>query len=331
MRIGMTYDLRDEYLSRGMDADEAAEFDASETVDSIDGALRSLGHEVDRIGGSNALMARLLAGDRWELVFNFAESVGGFGREALVPAILESFGVPYTMSDPLVCAVTLHKATTKRVLRDAGLPTPDFDLIETADDAAACALAFPLFAKPVAEGSSKGIDGRGLCHDLESLVRVCARLLDRYRQPVLVETFLPGREVTVGVLGTGAAARSVGVEEVVMLEGAERDVYSYQNKTDWEGKVDCRLVEGPIASEAEALALQAWRAIGGRDVGRVDLRQNHLGALEVIEINPLPGLRPRYSDLCITWALQGRRYEDLIGAIVESALGRIAMTPSAAR
>lgn len=340
MNIGFTYDLKDDYLAAGMAPDLAAEFDARDTIDAIDAAIRAAGHRCDRIGTARSLMARLLKGDRWDLVFNIAESTGGFGREALVPALLESYDIPCTMSDPLVCAVTLHKSSAKRVLRDAGIPTPRFAIVESLADVAtigsapgtatgrdaaaeAAALRFPLFAKPIAEGSSKGIEGNARCADRRELERLCRHLLERYRQPVLVEEFLPGREVTVGLLGTGERARAVGVEEVTMLAGAEQGVYSYKNKVDWEGKVQCTLATGPIAAEASELAVRTWRALGARDCGRVDLRADPTGRLQVIEVNPLPGLRPGYSDLCLIWEFQGLKYPDLIAQILDSALERV--------
>lgn len=331
MNIGFTYDLKDDHLAAGMDPDQAAEFDAADTIEAIDGAIRLMGHTVDRIGSARALVGRLARGDRWDLVFNIAESTGGFGREALVPALLEAYGIPCTMSDPLVCAVTLHKASAKRILRDAGLPTPRFVVVEDVAgldglDAAAAGLGFPVFAKPIAEGSSKGIESTARCASAAALRAECVRLLARYSQPVLVEEFLPGREVTVGILGTGAEARCVGVEEVTMLEGADPDVYTFKNKVDWEGKVRCRLATGPIADRAAALALEAWRLIGARDCGRVDLREDRQGDLQVLEINPLPGLRPGYSDLCLIWEYQGHTYEELIRQIVESAMRRAPAT-----
>ena len=329
MRIGFAYDLKDDYLAAGMAPDLAAEFDARDTIDAIAGAIVDAGHTVDRIGSARALIRRLDRGDRWDLVFNIAESTGGFGREALVPALLEAYDIPYTMSDPLVCAVTLHKASAKRILRDAGLPTPRFAVVDDPRDLARLdalgdrALRYPLFAKPIAEGSSKGIEGDAKCSTPAQLERLCRHLLERYRQPVLVEEFLPGREVTVGVLGTGDRARAVGVEEVTMLEGAEPEVYSFKNKVDWEGKVQCRLATGPIADEASRLAVATWRVLGARDCGRVDLRADADGRLQVLEVNPLPGLRPGYSDLCLIWEFQGRAYNDLIRQVLESALLRV--------
>ena len=163
-----------------------------------------------------ALAARLVAGERWDLVFNIAEGVAGFGRESQVPALLEAYAIPYTFSDPLVCALTLHKGMAKHVARGYGVPTPDFALVTTPADAAAVTLPFPLFVKPVAEGTSKGVTARSLVTSRAALLDVCAELLAEYREPVLVEEFLSGREFTVGILGTGADARALATLEVVL-------------------------------------------------------------------------------------------------------------------
>jgi len=150
MRVGLTYDLRDEYLAMGYGQEETAEFDRISTIEALEGSLRRLGHETDRIGHVRSLAARLVAGDRWDLVFNIAEGLAGIGREAQVPALLDVYGIPYTFSDPLVMSLTLHKGMTKRVLRDGGIPTPAFAEVSTPRDLDKLDLPFPLFAKPVA-------------------------------------------------------------------------------------------------------------------------------------------------------------------------------------
>src|SRR5690606_3989876 len=209
LTIGFTYDSKDDYRELGFSELDVAEFDSRVTIDAISGALESLGHEVVRIGHVRALAARLVAGERWDLVFNICEGVAGFGRESQVPALLEAYGVPYTFSDPLVCALTLHKGMAKHVVRSAGLATPDFALVATERDAAAVARPPPLFVKLVAEGTSKGVTAESRVHSREDLVRFCAELLAAHAQPVLVERFLAGREFTVGVLGTGEEAEAL--------------------------------------------------------------------------------------------------------------------------
>jgi D-alanine-D-alanine ligase len=323
MKVGFTYDLREEYLARGFSPEEAAEFDVPETIDGIASALESLGHDVDRIGSARALLGALGAGRRWDLVFNIAEGLRGFGREALVPAILDEFAIPYVFSDPLVLALCLHKGLCKRVVRDLGVPTPDFAVVETSAEVAAVRLPFPLFAKPVAEGTGKGISSNSRIDDPVTLARVCDDLLGRFGQPVLVETFLPGREFTAGIVGTGLDARVVGIMEVA-FRPAVAAVYSYDSKAHYEQRVDYALLrEELLASDVARAALGAWRGLGCRDGGRVDLRLDAAGRPSFIEVNPLAGLNPIHSDLPILWRLGGGRFVDLVAAIVASAGDRI--------
>jgi D-alanine-D-alanine ligase len=323
MRIGITYDLRDEYLAEGYTEEETAEFDHPLTISAIEEALRSLGYETDRIGHIRALARRLVAGDRWDLVFNIAEGLHGFGREAQVPALLDAWEIPYTFSDPLVLTLTLHKGMTKRVIRDLGIPTPDFAVVETPEEALAVALPFPLFAKPVAEGTGKGVTAASKIVDRTELVRVCRELLAAFCQPVLIETFLPGREFTVGIIGTGAEAFAPGVMEVHLTEKAEKEVYSYANKEEWNGRIEYALATDTMAREAEKMALAAWRGLGCRDGGRIDLRADANGVPGFIEVNPLAGIRPEHSDLPILCNLAGMPYRELIDRIMRSALKRI--------
>ncbi len=322
LNIGLTYDLRAEHHDSGLSEEDLAEFDRPDTIDALEGALLELGFDVERIGGLKSLMVRVLAGDRWDLVFNIAEGLHGFGREAQVPAVLDAFQIPYTFSDPLVCALTLHKPLTKRVLRDLGLPTAPFCVVETPGDVAGVDLGFPVLAKPAAEGTSKGISSDAVARDPSALDALCRRLLQRYRQPVLVEEFLSGREVTVGIIGTGHRARSVGTLEVEMLSGADADLCTFRNKEECESLVRYTRVEDADARRAEQLAVEAWRGIGARDGGRVDLRADRAGRWQILEINPLAGMHPSHSDLPILWSQSGRSYRELVEAIVQSALER---------
>jgi len=323
MKIGLTYDLRADYLAQGYSLAETAELDSPATVDGLEAAIRAMGHEVDRIGGLAPLAEALTAGRRWDLVFNIAEGMHGFGREAAVPALLEAWRIPCTFSDPLVLALALHKGMTKRVVRDCGLRTPDFAVIETLEDVAGVALPCPLFAKPVAEGTSKGVTGNSLIMEPSGLVPVCAELLKTFAQPVLVEEYLPGREFTVGLLGSGERARTVGVMEVFVVGGADTGAYTFDNKAEYESRIRYELADDAPARAAAELALASWRALGCRDGGRVDVRLDAAGLPAFIEVNPLPGLNPTHSDLPIMWALAGKPYGELIAAIVDSACERL--------
>lgn len=325
MKIGLTFDLRSAYLAAGYSEEETAEFDRDDTVDSLESALRSLGHTTDRIGHAKELIARLAAGDRWDLVFNIAEGLRGPGREAQVPAILDVYGIEYTFSDPLVMALSLHKGFTKDVLRPAGVPTPEARVVSSLADLDGLVLPFPLFAKPVAEGTGKGIGPTSKISSAAGLRSVCEELLAKFRQPVLVETFLPGREFTVGICGTESDAVVLGTMEIVLLAGAEPEVYSYVNKERCEELVEYRLVraDDPEVRAAEEISLRAWRALGCRDAGRVDLRSDTQRRPHFLEVNPLAGLHPQHSDLPMLCEKVGMPYVELIRRIVGSAAKRV--------
>ena len=323
MKIGLTYDLRSEYLAQGFSEEETAEFDRDDTVIAIEKAVAACGHSPERIGNARSLIQRLTAGDTWDLVFNICEGMHGLAREALVPALLDAWKIPCTFSDPVVLAVSLHKALTKRVVRDCGVPTPDFAVVENLKDVKNIGLPFPLFAKPLAEGTGKGINPLSKITDQKGLLTVCAELLRLFRQPVLVETYLPGREFTVGIVGTGEAAEVVGVMEVILNEKAEAEVYSYVNKEKCEELVRYELVKGSVAKECGHVCLAAWRGLGCRDAGRVDVRMDARGKVSFIEVNPLAGLHPQHSDLPIICSMVGLPYQELIGRIIDSARKRL--------
>ncbi len=325
MNIGITYDLRSDYLAAGYSEEETAEFDQQGTIDAIDAALVQLGHTTDRIGSAQQLVKRLARGDRWELVFNICEGLHGIGRESQVPAILDVYDIPYTFADPAVLVVCLDKALTKTAVRAARLPTPDWHVVRDIPDVGSVHLPFPLLAKPVAEGTGKGIDAASKVVDRRSLHEVCERLLARHRQPVLVERYLPGREFTVGIVGTGQDAEVVGTMEITLLAEAEPGVYSYVNKEQCDQLVEYAYPprgSDPKATEAEEIALAAWRALGCRDAGRVDLRCDEDGRAKFIEVNPLAGLHPTHSDLPMIWTAGGRQYVALIDRVIRSAAER---------
>jgi D-alanine-D-alanine ligase len=321
--IGLTYDLRSEYIAMGYGEDETAEFDREETILAIETTLQLLGYKTDRIGHARQLMKHLTQGNTWDLVFNIAEGLCGFGREALVPALLDAYRIPYTFSDPMVLALTLHKAMTKHVIRDMGIPTPDFALVETEDDIGKVHIPFPLFAKPVSEGTGKGISAASKIDNQTELSSVCCNLLKEFRQPVILEKFLPGREFTVGIFKTGNEAKAIGVMEIFLKDEKDSVAYSLNNKEHYEHFVEYRLVNDPTAKKAGEIALAAWRGLGCRDAGRIDLRVDDQGIPNFIEVNPLAGIRPVHSDLCILCDFVGISYTEMIRTIVDSAMARI--------
>ena len=326
MKIGLTYDLKDYYLEKGFSEEETAEFDSNETIEGIENALHLLGYKCDRIGHLENLMSRILNNESWDLIFNIAEGMYGFAREAQIPAILDAYRIPYTFSDPMVLSICLHKSITKRLIRDLGLPTPDFYVIENEEDLNKVNLPFPLFVKPISEGTGKGINTSSVITNKIDLIDQTIYLLNQYNQPVLIETFLPGREFTVGILGTSNNAKIVGVMEVIFEKSAEKDIYSFSNKKNYENRISYKLTDDPIAQKTADIALKAWRGLNCRDAGRVDLRIDKNGVPNFIEMNPLAGLHPVHSDLPILAKIAGMDYKTLIKEIIESAMSRLNRT-----
>ncbi len=323
MKIGFTYDLKDDYLKMGFSAVEVAEFDTVETIEGIENSLKKLGYSVDRIGSVKSLIQRLAAGEKWDVVFNIAEGVSGIGREAAVPAILDVYNIPYVFSDPMVLSLTLHKGMAKRIVRDAGIKTPQFHIVYSVDDIKNVNIPYPLFAKPLSEGTGKGIGALSMISSSDDLEKACLQMLKEYNQPVLVEKFLPGREFTVGITGTGSDAKVVGMMEINFLAEAESAAYGLVNKKNYEKLMKYTLPEKDIYDKCAETALAAWRVLECRDGGRIDLRNNESEEPEFIEVNPLAGLNPIDSDLPILSRMNGLDYDGLIKQIMDSAIKRI--------
>ncbi|WP_264210744.1 D-alanine--D-alanine ligase family protein [Leisingera thetidis] len=328
MLIGLTYDLRDDHQGSGLSDEAMAEFDSPETITAIETALRAAGHQTQRIGHVRILTQRLAAGDRWDLVFNIAEGLRGRAREAQVPALLEAFDIPYTFSDPLTQALGLDKAMAKRIVRDAGIPTAPFAVLETPEDDGGLNLPFPVFLKPLAEGTGKGCEHASKVNTADQAAAAARSLRQRFCQPVLAESFLPGREFTAGILGNGSEARVIAVMEILLLDTAEAEIYSFQNKEHWQTRVCYRLADDAEARAAGAAALAAYRALGCRDAARTDLRSDAAGIPNFLEVNTLPGLHPSHSDLPILSARAGLDYQGLIGGILDAAVRRCRLADS---
>jgi D-alanine-D-alanine ligase len=347
VRIGLTYNLK----PAGAEGDRFEEFDSVETIEALESAIRAAGHEPVRLGWGLEMLEALQR-ERVDGVFNIAEGVGGRGRESQVPAVLEMLEIPCTGSDTLAIALTLDKALAKVVAKSAAIATAPWLLYDlpsiTSTDKSVCAtsilpnsimsiqakpnvaqtllsglgrdaapaitnLAFPVFAKPAAEGSSMGITDRSLCRDQNKLDAAIERL-SKYGA-VLVEEFLPGDEFTVGIIG----GEVLGVMQV-LPRGDDKDfIYSLDVKRDYLNRVDYRVVDAPDVAE---VALQVWRAFGLRDVARIDVRRDRNGVANFVEVNPLPGVHPINSDLVILARLAGISHPDLIGRIVDAAIKR---------
>jgi D-alanine-D-alanine ligase len=334
MRIGITYDLKVEDAGRppartDLPDDLQEEFDSPATVEAIASVLRGLGHHVEKLGDGRELLGQLLAAPP-EFVFNIAEGQGiSRSREARVPAVLEMLGIPYSGSDPLTLAATLDKDCARRLVASEGVLVPKGVVLAPDDDSArvhAAKLPYPVIVKPAWEGSSKGIRNKCLVECAAHLEEVIDSLRRGYQQPILVEEFIEGEELTVGVIGN-APPRILGTLRVVPLVAPRHFIYSLEVKRDFRRQVryECPSLPERVATAVEQSALTAFRILGCRDVSRIDFRLRD-GKPYFLEVNPLPGLNPETSDLVILAQLCGWSHARLIESILQSALTRHGLT-----
>lgn len=325
MLIGLTYDLKDDYLKEGYEPELVSECDSIVTIDAIQQTLSNLGYETVRIGNIKALVAYLAQGKRCDLVFNIAEGLHGMLRESQVPALLDAYRIPYVFSDSFVLAVCLHKAFAKQVVRNAGVLTADFALISEDAQCADLALPYPVFAKPVAGGTGIGITQASVIENPDQLKTVVSNLLAAYQQPVLVETYLCGREFTVGITGEGEASSVVGAMEIMVDAQCDKGIYSYKTKQEYLQYARYQAVGEADRLATSKVALAAWKALGCRDGGRVDVKMDSQGNVHFLEVNPLAGLHPIDSDLPILSRMHGISYEALIKRIMDAACKRLGL------
>jgi D-alanine-D-alanine ligase len=333
MRIGITYDLKVEGTQdAGLPDDFQEEFDSPHTIEAIASVLRDLGHSVEKLGDGRELLQKLLA-DPPDFVFNFAEGQGiSRSREARVPAVLEMLNIPYTGSDPLTLAVTLDKDCAKRLVQSEGIAAPRGCVINNPTHEGkesllllerSSGLRYPLIVKPAWEGSSKGIRKRCLAENSIELDDAIESLWRDHKQPILVEEYIAGEELTVGIIGNNAP-RVVGVMRVIPQHPTRRFIYSLEVKRDYLRQVHYECPATLPESQLQLIehkALEVYRVLGCRDVARVDFRLRD-GIPYFLEVNPLPGLNPESSDLVILARLCGWTYPQLIGTILQAALDR---------
>jgi D-alanine-D-alanine ligase len=333
MRIGLSYDLKDKVpRPQGKPEDALEEYDSLETVDAIAKAIEAQHHSVVKLGGGREFLNNVL-GQRVDLVFNIAEGLGNYrSREAQVPSVLEMLGVPYSGSDPLCLAVSLEKPLAKRLVSFSGVATPMWQVVSDTrqlKEVEWSRFSLPAFAKPAHEGSSKGIRITSRLENSQQIVEAVTGLLEYYQQPVMVEEFISGEEVTVGVIGN-SPPKVVGIMRVVPRKKTDYFVYSLEVKRDWESLLtyECPALLGKgVLQDIADSSLKAYEALGCRDFARMDFRIGPDGTPYFLEINPLPGLNPKSGDLPIMAGKMGWTYEALISAVLNAALQRYSGAP----
>ncbi|MBN2863525.1 MAG: hypothetical protein JXN62_10210, partial [Bacteroidales bacterium] len=321
--IGLTYDLRSWYLDRGYSMEDTAEFDKQDTVDAIDSALGNMGFETEQIGNCFQLIEELAQGRKWDLVFNIAEGLYGDGRESVVPAILDQYRIPYVFSGPVVLGISLNKYLSRLIVAAAGVPVSPGMLISKIEDISGCKLEYPLFIKPVSEGTGKGITEKNLIQSPSELKEMADYIIARYKQPALVEEYLPGREFTVGIIGSGEDASAIGGMEI---ECRNNFPYSVEFKENYQEFCNYTPMSKEYSEECKTVALNVWKALGAVDGGRVDVKEDKNGRICFMEANPLAGLHPVHSDLPILSRMNGIGYQELIEMIMKSTLKRNQLT-----
>ncbi len=327
MRIGLSYDLKETIPLEQNNTDDALEeYDSLETVEFISSALEAKGHSVVRLGGGSTFLVNIRHQDV-DIVFNIAEGRGNYrSREAQVPSILEMLDIPYTGSDPQCLAICLDKPVTKKLVMAAGVNTPKWLVIADKKDLAQISwyrFPFPAIIKPAYEGSSKGIRLTSLVYSVNQAQEEVGRVFDCYQQPIMVEGFIDGDEVTVGIIGNNLP-RIVGIMRVLPRRKNGHFIYSLEVKRDYLNLVDYECparLEKEVLNEIAASSLKVFKALGCRDFARLDFRVSPEGVPYFLEINPLPGLGT-YSDLVIMAIKMGWTHQELIGAVLDSALER---------
>ena len=324
LRVGLTYNLKRQAPKTENDNDAEAEFDSPTTIDAIAKAIASYGHEVIRLEAT-AELASTIHHAHVDMVFNIAEGMRGRNREAHVPALLELLDIPYTGSDPAALSIALDKGLAKRVVREAGFLTPKFFFMTTGKERIPKDMPFPLIVKPIAEGSSKGVLGTSVARSEAELREKALMIIQKYGQAALIEEFLPGREFTVALLGERRPRVLPPMEIRFVKPASEHPVYSFAHKLKSTPEIEYVApaeLDPALKAEIERVARGCFTALGCRDVARIDFRLDAQGRVQFMECNPLPGLTPDWSDLCLIANAAGMDYRTVIGEILAPAIRR---------
>jgi D-alanine-D-alanine ligase len=333
LKVGFTFNVKRIKPASTADGveDREAEYDSPTTLQAIREAIASHGHEVIDLEATPDL-PMLLSTTQVDVVFNIAEGFRGRNRESQVPALLELLDIPYTGSDPATLSLALDKGLAKKVVRAAGIDTPNFQLMQSGRERLDKQFTrWPLMVKPVAEGSSKGVISKSVVSTEAELREVVKELVDRYKQPALVEEYIGGREFTVGLLGERRPLVLPPMEIVFTDKADKTPIYKFEDKLEANDRIRYEVpakLDNVLLERLRTAARGAFMALGCRDVARVDFRMDESGRIFFLECNPLPGLTPGWSDLVLIAQGDGMDYNGLIGEILSGAIRRYKERPA---
>ncbi len=329
MKVTLTYNLKKKDETKP--CDYFSEFDSQDTVNSIIAALKVKGHNVEAIDAERLDLFSYFRKNRVDMVFNIAEGQRGKFRESEVPAILDYFNIPYTGSNTFSLALALNKALTKKILKAEYIPTPRFQVFSSGSERLNPDLKFPLIVKPNCEGSAKGINSSNVVNTEDALFKKIKETISTYKQNALVEEFIDGKELTVGILENGKTTILPILEiDFSNCKHSGEYFYSWRMK-EYQGNRKLGLLptfhcparlDKDTETKVKEVALRTHRAVGCFDISRTDIRLSNDNIPYVLEINPLPGLNPRESNFTLMAYAAGIKYEDLIETILLSAAQR---------
>jgi len=321
VKIGFTYDLKNLYIDEfGFSKEDAAEFDEKITIDSIKNSLIELGHEVDDIGSVNNLLKKLIDKETWDFIFNISEGIRGYSRESLIPSLLEHYNIPYTFSDSHTLTLCLNKYLSKIYMEKHSIKTPLFKLISKLNDIENIDyLNYPLFIKPVNEGTGKGINKQSKVNNYQELKKQTLYLIENYKGPFLLEEYIEGKEITVGL----SPETYYGAVELVFKN--THNFYCYENKKDYTKYVEHQNIEenSPLYLKIKKSAYEVFKCFNLKDIARIDMRIDKENTVYIIEINPIPGLNPIDSELPILAYKNNFSYQNIIENIIKETMKRI--------
>ncbi len=326
MRIGIAFNLKPKNIPKNLPEDIFEEYDSEEVIFALKNVFEKFNFDVVFLESGKNFLKNVLR-EKVDFVFNIAEGFGTRSREGHVPSVCEILNIPYSFSDPLSLNITLDKEICKRFAKSINIRTPYFKVIKDFREIKNLKFKkFPAILKLKNEGSSIGLRLSSKVNNIEELREKCFYLLKTYKEPVLIEEFISGKEITVGVIGNYDNVRVLGMMEIRPKKLNQEDfIYSLEVKRNYKEEVDYIVppeIKEKTKKEIEKFSLKIYKMLGLRDISRIDFRLDKDEKPYFLEVNPLPGLNPNTSDLPIMAYKFGINYEDLIREILKNAFSR---------